>query len=255
MPLAVASRGYPALRRHLEHFVVFARMTPDEKEGIITSLKDCGRVCMMCGDGANDVGALKQADVGVALLSGFGDMNVDRGTGPAAADTPSLPSSSSSSITAIMTQAQLEELQRMKPSEIKKKLRALGVAPEDHPQVVEKRDLIRLYQAAVQRKAAREHDAKNARDLATAGTAAAVGVVGRKGGPKTPQEMRVQQQKEQREAMMKKQEELKREMEERTARGESFAMIKALMAVYQKEAASVKVCFCLSHPPSLPPFL
>ena len=170
----------------------------------------------------------------------------------------SLPSSSSSSsstgLTAIMTQSQLEDLQRMKPSEIKKKLRALGVAPEDHPQVVEKSDLIRLYQAAVQRKAAREHDSKNARDLATT-TAASAAAVGRKGQPKTPQEMRAQMQKEQREAMMKKQEELKKEMEERTARGESFAMIKALMAVYQKEAASVKVRLFLppSFPPSFPP--
>lgn len=38
-------------------------MTPDEKEQLVLALKDSGRTCMMCGDGANDVGALKQAQV------------------------------------------------------------------------------------------------------------------------------------------------------------------------------------------------
>lgn len=46
---------------------VFARMTPDEKERLCLALKDSGKTCMMCGDGANDVGALKQAQVRLSL--------------------------------------------------------------------------------------------------------------------------------------------------------------------------------------------
>lgn len=42
---------------------VFARMTPDEKERLVLALEQSGKTCMMCGDGANDVGALKQAHV------------------------------------------------------------------------------------------------------------------------------------------------------------------------------------------------
>lgn len=42
---------------------VFARMTPDDKERLVLALEGSGKTCMMCGDGANDVGALKQAHV------------------------------------------------------------------------------------------------------------------------------------------------------------------------------------------------
>ncbi|XP_063707485.1 polyamine-transporting ATPase 13A3 isoform X3 [Culicoides brevitarsis] len=46
---------------------IFARMSPDQKQQLVMELQDLGYYVAMCGDGANDCGALKAAHTGISL--------------------------------------------------------------------------------------------------------------------------------------------------------------------------------------------
>ena len=51
----------------MDKTLVFARMQPEHKTLLIKCLQKQNKIVAMCGDGANDIGALRSADVGISL--------------------------------------------------------------------------------------------------------------------------------------------------------------------------------------------
>jgi cation-transporting ATPase E len=58
------------LRRAVGETNLLCRVKPEQKSVIVQTLQDDGHVVAMVGDGVNDVGALKQSDLGIAMGSG-----------------------------------------------------------------------------------------------------------------------------------------------------------------------------------------
>ncbi|XP_063984663.1 polyamine-transporting ATPase 13A3-like isoform X1 [Diachasmimorpha longicaudata] len=72
---ALTGQTWQLLREHYPELVpkicvrgaVFARMTSDQKQQLVSELMQLGYYVAMCGDGANDCGALRAAHAGISL--------------------------------------------------------------------------------------------------------------------------------------------------------------------------------------------
>lgn len=65
--LLVDVKNQAIIQRMLMKCDIFARMSPDEKHELVEQLQKIDYTVGFCGDGANDCGALKAADVGISL--------------------------------------------------------------------------------------------------------------------------------------------------------------------------------------------
>jgi Mg2+-importing ATPase len=59
--------SWTEMKKAVEEITVFARITPEQKLGIIRALKENGHVVGFGGDGVNDAPALYEADVGISV--------------------------------------------------------------------------------------------------------------------------------------------------------------------------------------------
>ena len=76
--LACAAVTGDIIWKEVDSIHVFARMSPQGKATVIRMMQEHKQQhVLMCGDGGNDVGALKQADCGLALLGGYGAANTE----------------------------------------------------------------------------------------------------------------------------------------------------------------------------------
>ena len=68
LSLLMAKQEPAALKAILSRIRVFARMSPEDKKTLVSLIQDgLGLTVGFCGDGANDCGALKAADIGISL--------------------------------------------------------------------------------------------------------------------------------------------------------------------------------------------
>lgn len=127
-------------------------------------------------------------------------------------------------VTAIMSQEHVEAMRALPVRLIKMRLRSMGVELEKYPELVEKEDLVKLYQIKAREIAVKKHDEKNAQDKLK----------------KTQAELYAKQRKDVADRQRQMQEKVMRRAQELEAHGVSWASFKAMREVMGEEMQQTK---------------
>jgi cation-transporting ATPase 13A1 len=162
--------------------------------------------------------ALKQADVGVALLTGFGDLNVDRGD---EVDKNKLVETKNEiQVMPKLSEEHLAAVRLLPVMLLKAKIRQLGTDPDKYPELSEKEDLVKLYDIKAREAVLKRNEQQNA-------------VVKAK---MTKAELQAKARSD----AAEKQRKLLARVAELEAQGEQWATFKAMKEFYSQEAENVK---------------
>ena len=75
--ISLEGKSIEEVKSLVNEYVVFGRVTPEQKEALVIALREAKRTVAMVGDGVNDMLALKRADCSIAMNSGsLGARNV-----------------------------------------------------------------------------------------------------------------------------------------------------------------------------------
>ena len=68
--ISLEGKSLEEVKEIADQYVVFGRVTPEQKEALVMALRDAKHTVAMVGDGVNDMLALKRADCSIAMYSG-----------------------------------------------------------------------------------------------------------------------------------------------------------------------------------------
>jgi cation-transporting ATPase 13A1 len=160
----------------------------------------------------------------LALLSGFGDLNVSKADAIEDKSKAVVGGGSQDELyEAILVKETDVELCRFTVADLHRRMRLVGLEPNDFPDAKDQMALVPLYRAKATTVSEEKKDFLRMYKFSKL----------------NPKEQKAELAREQKETAMRKQREFQEELERLTAKGESWAIVKAMQSTYKSTTAEI----------------